>query len=107
MAQISGEYDINLDANKLQTSAGDLSTYNQKLYNNVESIIYISNEISNGWTNDTTGFSDVLQGLNKINDCIDKINNVVFPVLDQYVETMINLSTATSKTAEETMESQS
>ena len=103
MAEISGEYNINLDTNKLQASAGDLSGFNQTLSNNITSIKYITNSIRSNWTNESIA-SDVTQSLTKIDECIQKLESVVFPVLNQYVETMINLSVATDATADKTID---
>lgn len=92
------DYDINLNAENLANSTGNLATFNQELSNNIESIKFIANEIKSNWTNDTLG-NDINTSLSKLNECIDKINTVVFPVLNQYVETMNTLAVSVSTTA--------
>lgn len=101
MAEISGEFDVNLNSDVLSTSTGNLAKFNQILNNDVNSIKYISNQIESNWTNDTAG-SDIFTSLNKIRNCEDKIENVVFPILKQYVETMNTLASSVNAIANNT-----
>lgn len=101
MTEISGEFDVNLNSDVLSTSTGNLAKFNQILSNDVNSIKYISKQIENNWTNDTAG-SDIFTSLNKIRNCEDKIENVVFPILNQYVETMNALASSVNAVANNT-----
>ena len=95
MAQMSGEYNINLNVSDLKQSTSNLASYNQDLSNELDSVKYISNEIQANWVNNSVNQSDISSSLEKINDCVNKIESVIFPVLTQYIETMNTLALAT------------
>ncbi len=102
MAEISGEFDVNLNSDVLSTSTGNLAKFNQTLSNDINSIKYISKQIESMMTNDTVGESDIFTSLSKIRSCEDKIENVVFPILTQYVETMNTLASSVNTIASNT-----
>ena len=100
---MSEVYNINLDVNLLMNQTKDLAGYNQNISNDIFSVASISNEIKNNWTN-TEVSSDVSQSLSKIEECINKYNDVIDPILTKFVETMNVLCIAHQKTADKTVD---
>ncbi len=97
-------YDINLDVSKLLEEISSLASNNQLLSHDIDSIEHISGEIKNNWTNDADHFSDVEQSLVKIEECINKYNSVIEPVLTKFVDTMNTLAIAHKNTSSKTVE---
>ena len=101
MAQISNEFNVDLNVDELITSTENIEKYNKILETEIDNITQMCTELLIVWSSDS---ADITSSITKINECTAKIKEVINPVLTQYSETMNTLSVATSITSSKSIE---
>ncbi len=71
--------------NEMVESVDNISTYNQQLANEMESIIYIINQIDTHWISEGEDKRSEIENLRALES---KFSNEILPVLKQFVVTM-------------------
>lgn len=85
------------DIDRLESSAADLASSNQKISSDAASLTQILNEIRQSWENESG--TDLQSILTELDGCIKKIQTAINPVVGKYVETM-NTLVAESRTTQ-------
>lgn len=81
-------YDIrNID--QLENSTATLSSSNQKVANNAQSLAYILNQIRTNWQNEAG--ADLASIISELEKCISSLQTAINPTVEKYVETMNTL----------------
>ena len=86
------EYNI-IDLDRLEESANTLSSINDKISENADSIQSIINQIQANWQNDKG--TDCESAITELTNCVNKIKNAINPTVSQYVRTINTLATET------------
>ena len=74
MAQISNEFNVDLNVDELITSTENIEKYNKILETEIDNITQICTELLTVWSSDS---ADITSSIDKINECTAKIKEVI------------------------------
>lgn len=103
MENISGAYNIDVNITNLINSNSELLIKTYLINEYVNELNEINKLIKENWENENEE-SDIFSSTKKINECIDKITEIIIPTLSKFTETMNNLIIAHQSTANKTVE---
>lgn len=89
-------YDIR-NVNSLESSAATLNNINQKVANDVSSLANVINEIKANWQNEEG--ADLASIITELENCVKKVQTVINPTVEKYVNTM-NILVEESRTTQ-------
>lgn len=90
------------DVNLLETSSEAISSGSKKIAATVDSLETLSNSVKSNWENDLG--ADVKSYLNKLQECVKLLEEVLMPTLEEYAVVLSELAEATKEAQSKTVE---
>lgn len=90
------------DVNLLETSSEAISSGSKKIAATVDSLETLSNSVKSNWENDLG--ADVQSYLNNLQKCVELLEEVLMPTLEEYAAVLSELAEATKEAQSKTVE---